>query len=117
MHKKTGFTLVEIIVATVILCLVILGMASLFIGGKRWVMHSRDRMTGIQMGKLFVDPLQSAVRQDTWADAGNALYVGTRTGTPISVNNVDYTPQYTVSDVTTSLRRVITKISWTEAAP
>ena len=116
MDKRTGFTLIEIIVATVIFSLVVLGMAGLFIAGKRHIIHSRNRMTGSEIGKFFIDPLQMDVHQVTW-DA-NALKVGTTNGPSIKVDNVDYVPQYIVSDVAlpggATLRRVKAKISWTE---
>ncbi|MCX5699027.1 MAG: prepilin-type N-terminal cleavage/methylation domain-containing protein [Candidatus Omnitrophica bacterium] len=113
MRKKKGSSLVEIIVATVILSLVMLGMVSLFVAGKRHVIHSRDRMSSSQMGKFFLDPLQMYVRQDKWA--GNPLGMKVL---PVKVNNVDYTGRYVVSDVGgTNLRRVIAKISWDESTP
>lgn len=55
-----------------------LGLTNLFVSGKRLLAHSRARMTGGEIGRLFLDPLQMAVRQDTWTDVTNALYPGTR---------------------------------------
>ena len=138
MLKRTGFTLIEIVVATVIFCLIVMGMASLFIAGKRHVLHSRDRMSGSEMGKFFVDPLQMDVRQDTWDSAinPNALkltttYCDSVGGNPQNpacppvgnrkINNIDYTVQYDVSVVNPvsapDLRRVKAQIGWTESAP
>lgn len=51
-----------------------LGLTNLFVSGKRLLAHSRARMTGGEIGRLFLDPLQMAVRQDTWLDPANALY-------------------------------------------
>lgn len=78
MIKKSGFTLIEIIVATFIFALVILGLLSVFSGGNKLVMHTRDRVASAEIGKLFVESLLKGVRQDTW-DKGaseNALAVG-----------------------------------------
>ena len=114
-RNKRSTTLFEIIVATVIFSLVMAGMVSVFVAGKRHVMHARDRMTSSEMGKLFLEPLQMFVSQETWEDSGNPLYGGTTTGAPVKVNNVNFTPTYDVSDVgSTDLRRVVSTVNWTE---
>lgn len=121
----------EIIVATVLFSMVIVGMLSAFISGHKLVVHARERMVGSQLGKLFVDPLQAHVRQDTWDQAGNALNVATtycdsdggHTQNPIcpstaaqrKINNRDFTATYAIADVSgTNLRRVTTTITWNE---
>lgn len=114
--NKRGFTLLEIIIATMLLALVMSGLMGIFIAGKRHVIHSRERMTGSELEKLFLDPLQMAVRQDTWDQAGNELK--TPTVTVQKVNNINYTPQYTVTDVAgTDLRKVKVQVNWTEPSP
>ncbi len=65
--NKKALTLVEILVATVILALVVTGLANVFVSGKRYIKQSRLRMAGGEIGKKFLDPLQSYVRQDTWS--------------------------------------------------
>ncbi len=75
--KRKALTLIEIIVATVILAITTTGLANLYIAGKRWIYHSRSRISGGELGKLFIDPLQEFVREDTWGQAGNALNIGT----------------------------------------
>jgi hypothetical protein len=126
--NKRSTTLFEIIVATVIFSLVMAGMVSVFVSGKRHMMHSRDRMTSSEMGKLFLEPLQLAVRQDTWGAVGNGLNEGTTycdasgiqnpacpsVASQRVVNNVDYTVQYDITAVPgTDLRRVVATVNWT----
>jgi len=131
--KNRSTTLFEVIVATVIFSLVMAGMVGVFVAGKRHIFHSRERMTGSEMGKLFLDPLQLSVRQDTWNDTGNALTEGTTycdssgtgqnpacpsAGSQRKVNNIDYTAQYDVDAVSgTNLRRVKVHVNWTEFSP
>ncbi|MDD5562062.1 MAG: hypothetical protein PHT50_08075 [Candidatus Omnitrophica bacterium] len=131
--NKRSTTLFEVIVATVIFALVIAGMASVFVSSKRQIMHAMDRMTSSEMGKLFLDPLQLAVRQDNWDTVNNALTIGTTycdaSGTNQNpacpslavhrkVNNIDYTARYDISNVAGStLRRVKLRVSWTEFSP
>lgn len=134
---KNGFTLMEIMVAAVLFSLVIVGLLSVFITGNKQVIHARERMVSSELSKLFVDPMQAHVRQDTWDLAGNALLpvttycdsVGGHTQNPIcfsmpaserKINNRDFSAQYNVSRVLDSLgadtgmRRVTTTITWTE---
>lgn len=113
----TGFTLVEIIVATIIFSLVILGMLSVFLAGNKHIIHTRERMSSAELGKLFLDPLQMDVRQDTWNQAGNDLRLSATPValTPQNVNNRNFSAAYTTTAVGgTDLRRVTTTITWTE---
>lgn len=133
----------EIIVATVLFSLVIVGLLSVFITGNKQVIHARERMVSSELSKLFVDPMQAHVRQDAWDLATNALYipalpvtsftsycdsVGGHTQNPIcpataaerKINNRDFSAQYNVSRVLdssgadTGMRRVTTTITWRE---
>lgn len=72
--NRQGLTLAEIIISTVILSIVMLGLTNLFVSSKRYIALARARMTGGELGKVFLDPLQMHVRQDLWDDVGNALY-------------------------------------------
>jgi len=67
----------EIIVAAVLFSLVIVGMLSVFIAGNKLVIHARERLVSSELGKLFIDPMQAHVRQDTWdlGLASNVLYI------------------------------------------
>jgi prepilin-type N-terminal cleavage/methylation domain-containing protein len=115
MRKKRGFSIVEVLVSAVIFSLVMVGLMSVFIAGNNHIVHARERMTSVQLGKFFIDPLQMNVRQDTWG-AGNELAVdGTRSGVTQIINNRSFTESHVVSAVTgTDLRRVTSTISWTE---
>lgn len=115
MYKESGFTLLEIIIATIILSLTILGLLGVFIAGNNWVLHLRERATSAELGKLFVDPLQMDVRQDTWGSP-NSL---STTPNPVSqtINAKPFTATYVTGNIAgTDVRRVITTVTWTEAA-
>lgn len=118
MNKK-GLTLLEIIISTLILSLVMIGMVNLFISGKRWLLHSRSRMVGAELGKYFLDPLQQQVRQDTWNDPTNCLGTGNCTNETVNTAQGNYTAQYNTNPNTpiTNLTRVVVNITWNETSP
>jgi prepilin-type N-terminal cleavage/methylation domain-containing protein len=116
MVKKDGFSLVEIMISTVVFALVVLGLTSVFIAASKHITHTRERMTSVQLGKLFLDPLQVYVRFDTWDNPANELTVTSwESGVSQTINNRNFTEQHEVAAISgTDLRRVISKISWTE---
>lgn len=141
--NRKGFTLLEVLVSAIILALVMAGMVNVFIVGKRLIAHSRSRMSGGELGKLFLAPLQGGVRADTWGTAGNPLQLTTpapnvvrycdgvgghtqQTGCPVladrTLDNIVYSAEYNITNVTArtepdNIRRVVATISWNEPTP
>ena len=114
MHKK-GLSLLEILIATLILTLVITGLVGVFVSGKRLTLHSRARMSAGELGKFFLDPLENRVRQDQWGNnclSNNAIC----TDQPETLNGIPYTAHYNTSDVLGpgGPRRVTVNITWNE---
>jgi hypothetical protein len=116
-----GISLLENLIAVVILVMIIFGMVGIFISGRQHIGHSRSLVAAAELGRYYLAPLQMQVRQDQWA--GNCL--GARNGTlcqsdaaflPQNINGILYTPTYVVSDApgTTTMRRVKLTITWTE---
>ncbi len=127
--KKKGLTLLEIIVAAVILSLVMAGLTGIFVSGKRWLQHSRLKMTGGELGKYFLDPFAMAVRQDQWDDSIGAKGDYTNrlsiTSPPASetktLNGKVYTASYDIDsipaltdDAYKQARKVTLTITWDE---
>jgi prepilin-type N-terminal cleavage/methylation domain-containing protein len=132
MNKK-GLTLLEIIVSTLLLAIVMAGLTNIFLSGKRYLLHSRSRMSGGELGKLFLDPLQMYIRQDTWNQVGNALNTqvsycddnGSHPQNPACPQNassrtlapITYSVEYntTTPDAAhPNIRRVVANITWNE---
>ena len=114
-RNVSGMTLTEVLVAAVILALVLAGVANIFIAEKRYILHSRSRMSGGELGKIFLDPLQMDVRQDLWSTNCLGSSSGCTSAAQI-INSISYTPAYTITDVGygTTLRRVVLQITWNE---
>lgn len=129
--NKRSAVLFEIIVATLIFSLVVAGLVSIFVASRRHMQHARERMTSSEMGKLFLEPLQLAVLQETWNS--NALNLGTfycdsdpahaalqnpacpAVASQRIINNINYTVRYDVTNVPgTDLRKVIATVHWDE---
>ncbi|PIQ87958.1 MAG: hypothetical protein COV73_01370 [Candidatus Omnitrophica bacterium CG11_big_fil_rev_8_21_14_0_20_43_6] len=115
MRKRNGFSLVELMVSSIIFSLVFLGLVSVFVAASKHITHTRERMTSAQLGKFFLDPLQVDVRYDTWDQAGNDLVVGSWSGATQVINNRSFFETHDISAVSgTDLRRVTSTISWNE---
>jgi len=122
MNRK-GLSLLEIMVATVILALITTGLANIFIVGKRYILHSRSRMTGGELGKVFLDPLYSQVRESDWsgsdyATTSNLRIRSNETGAAETLDRV-YEPIYNVTTVPnqpadSQMRKVTVTVSWNE---
>jgi len=113
MNKK-GLTLLEILIAALILALVLTGLVGIFVSGKKLVLHSRARMTGGELGKFFLDPLENQVRADQWGN--NCLSGGACNLPPETLGTITYNAAYNMSPVPVnpSLRRVTVNITWNE---
>lgn len=127
----TGFTLLEIIVAAIIIAVLMWGLTNLFISGRRHIMHARLRMAGGELGKYFLEPLQREVREDQWQANSNCL-TGNGAGTCPHTTGCDlctwrdpsrivYTPNYQITPLLVDaqnplgrLRKVRLRLSWTE---
>jgi len=136
--KNSGFTLLEILVSALIIAIVMLGLANVFFAGKRYVIHARSRITATELGKTFLDPLATQVRQsannstssDGWNEANNSLSIGVRycdsnashtqqdNCLPLAertFDNMNYSAEYNISQVgTTDLRKVRLTVNWSE---
>jgi len=78
--RKRATSLLEILVSSLILALLVAGLANVFVSSRRLVLHARSRSAAAEMSRLFIAPLQLAVDQRTWDNpsaAVNSLALGT----------------------------------------
>jgi len=119
-RNSAGFTLIEVLVSTIIFTIVVAGLASIFIAGKRLLLHQRSRMAGGELGRYFLDPLQMNVKQSDW-DNSTGNYKDTNwfhSHPDETVGN--YTANYMVENLpsdTGPMRKVKVTVSWSESAP
>ena len=128
MHNRKGFTLLEIIVATLILALVMTGLVNVFLAAKRHLTHTRSKIQATELGRLFLAPLQMQVKQSDWNSSSNdynspnLLQKGTRTGSLERLDGIDYTPTYEISvppgfSPDSPMRKAKVTITWNEPTP
>ncbi len=122
--SKKGLSLVEIIVASMILAIVMTGLAGIFVGGKRWILHFRSRMTAGELSRKFLDFIPLQVRQDQWGanELSNAM-IADRSANTTEGFDRNYTANYTVvpginpDSPVTNLTKVKVDIKWREPSP
>lgn len=133
--KNRAVTLLEIVIAMIILATIMAGFANVSISGKRFILHARNRGVAGNVGRMFLDPLHLDVRNDTWLSAGSPLAVGTRycdsSANPQQplcpsyqdrlVNNIAFDARYDVSSILApagvDLRKVVVTLTWNDNAP
>lgn len=64
--SQKGLSLLEILVATILLSLVLSGLGNLFVATKRLTAHERSRVTSSEVGKRCLEYLHNEVRQSDW---------------------------------------------------
>jgi len=96
-HKQpqTAFTLVEVIVATLIFMLVASGLFATISALSRPSGTSTREMTAALVAKGLLENLRMNIDAATW-DSG-AFTLGEHTLPDITINGVDYEPTYVVS--------------------
>mgnify|MGYP001568441448 CR=1 FL=1 len=114
-----GTSLLEILVAVMILALVLVGFSNVFVVSRSYLAHSHSRISASQLGAIFLEPLQNAVNQNNWDQPGNPLQLGTGSKPPVFIKGVAYTPSYGIDttsylDPLSTLRRVQVNITWNE---
>lgn len=118
MHNNKGFTLIEIIASSILIALMVIGLTNIFMVAKSYVQHSRARLTGGELGRYFLDPLQMQVREDQWATNCLGASSCSSTNTTSRIDFIDFTGNFTTSTVpSTYLRKATVTISWQEPKP
>lgn len=102
--SKRGFTLVEVVVAMVVLSTVAVGLLRVGISARQAAPVQMDRSGAENIARTLLESLYESVRQDRWTLANQPLSVGTSQGAAqnVVVNGKTYVLSYTVSGVNLS---------------
>ena len=116
---RAGFTLVEVIVALVILAATVAGIFASFIASQRYVATAKRRIVAVNFARQKLEELRPYVRQDTWTNSTNPLYSPDETSATPRILPGDFGTQwggkryYTVNTSGT-YRPVNVTVTWSE---
>ncbi len=113
--NENGFTLLEVIVAAVLVTIVGASVLMAFVNATRWTDPSSLAAVYDARGKL--DQLNEEVRNDTWNSG--ALSTGNHGPSQVTINGRTYTQSYEVTSVplgsvSDAYRKVVVTESWTD---
>ena len=99
--NQNGFSLVEVVVALIVLAVLSVGLLRGAISAHRSVPAQLDRSGAQNLGRAIIESLYEAVRQDWWNLTDRPLSVGTPLGAPraTTVAGRTYTSEYSVAAV------------------
>jgi Tfp pilus assembly protein PilV len=117
-----GISLLEILIAMMILALVLVGFSNVFVVSKSYMRHGRAKVSASQLGAIFLEPLHNSVNQSDWDVIGNPLIEEVnRSGGSRTIGGIVYNSTYSITNTTDigganfTLRRVQVNIFWNES--
>jgi len=114
-----GFTMVEILVALVVLLLVVSGIITSFVTSQRFIARSSRRLQAANYARQVLENLWVGVDASHWADTSNGDPLDpTNSPRPCGINlgslgsNFSATCTYEVQRILNDCRRVTVTITW-----
>lgn len=119
MKRSSGFSLVEVVLAAVLLSTVIAVLLRVYATSHLFTASELERSVATNLGRQQLEDLYEYVRQDQWATPDLPLSPGTTRGAAatVTVGNQNFTRSYTVSSVNDAnnnekYRKVLVNVSW-----
>lgn len=123
LDHKTGFSIVEVVVASMVFAIAAVGIFSTIAVIRGPGAMSERKLSAAYYGKRILEELRSRVDSRTW-EGGPFGSTGTLPYTnnlaPVVIAGTTYTASYTVTDATPGapgapqVRKVVLTITWTE---
>jgi len=112
-HAQTGFSMVEVIVASLIFSLAAAGIFATVSSLNQPSQDSDEEVRAVFIGKQVLESLRTAVSANTW-DTGPLAIGDTYTGNSIIVDGISYDWVYAVEadPYGTGARKVILNVTW-----
>ncbi len=117
-NKRTGFTIIEVVIAAAIFTLAITGILSSISLMRQPAVESTQEVTAAFIGKQFLDDLRGQVSAQTWNGTDSLLRVGNTYTNQVTVTtgsvSTTYNIVYTVENDPdgTSARKVTLNVTW-----
>lgn len=112
-YKKIGFTMTEVIIATLIFTLAMAGVFASVSELRQPAVESTEEVTAAFVGKHILEDLRMQVSAETWNSTGNLIPGSTYTNSVVVGSRTYYTTYTVTSDPDgTSARKVILNITW-----
>jgi Tfp pilus assembly protein PilW len=113
-NTKGAFSLMEVVVAAVIVAAVFGGVTAIFVNVRRYVLHANRRLVATNLGRETLNGLYGQVRADTWSGNSSALSGGHQENINYgAIDNNNYAGSYQVNNETgRQYRRVIMRVNY-----
>lgn len=112
-RRNQGFTIVEVIVATLVFALAAAGIFATVSALNRPAGESMEEVTAAFLGKRILEDLRRDVDAEDW-NSGELVNGTTYAMNAVTIGGITYTPVYTVENDPngTSARKVTLNIIW-----
>jgi prepilin-type N-terminal cleavage/methylation domain-containing protein len=123
LYSKKGFSLIEIIVAAIIMAMTIGGIFSVFSGGNRFVLRASRRLAAVNVAQAEIENRRIEVRYDTWNTGGLAPTDWTAYSGPLTLPPQAYRYKIDIDssglptaipDSDARCRRMFMRVGWAE---
>ena len=116
--KKKGLTMLEILIAMLILGIIVTGLANVFVASKKLVLHSRNRIFAVEAAKYMLAPLSAGISYSSWGSTNCLLNAAGCDTSPPNVarpSGIIFYPSWSVIDPgDPAVRKVKLTMSWNE---
>jgi type II secretory pathway pseudopilin PulG len=108
---KKAISLVEIMVASILLAAVLAGLLASFVSVRRYVARANSRLDAANLARGSLNSLSTDVRADTWNTTGN-LSAGYTNQNTVVLDGSSYVANYTVIDTGHDFRQVVMNVTY-----